>query len=45
MKKELVQQLPALITAAFGLVATLAWNAAMQEIFRLVLENRVAYWQ
>jgi len=36
MKKEVIEKLAALITAAFGLVAALAWNGAIQEIFRQV---------
>jgi preprotein translocase subunit SecY len=35
MKQDVIKQLAALITAAFGLVAALAWNTAIQEIFRL----------
>lgn len=34
MKKDVVEKLAALITAAFGLVAALAWNSAIQEIFK-----------
>jgi len=34
MKKEIVEKLAILITSAFGLVAALAWNSAIQEIFR-----------
>ncbi len=34
MKKQVVEKLAALITAAFGLVAALAWNGAIQSIFR-----------
>lgn len=33
MKMEIVDKLAALITAAFGLVAALAWNSAIQAIF------------
>jgi hypothetical protein len=33
MKREVVEKLAALITAAFGLVAALAWNSAIQAIF------------
>jgi len=33
MKKDIMQKLIALITAAFGLVAALAWNGAIQTIF------------
>lgn len=36
MKKEVVEKLAALIIAAFGLVAALAWNSAIQEIFKAV---------
>ena len=37
MKKEVVEKLSVLITAAFALVAALAWNSAIQEIFKEVL--------
>ncbi len=33
MKQEVVNQLAALITAAFGLVAALAWNDAIKSLF------------
>jgi len=33
MKTEVIEKLAALITAAFGLVAALAWNTAIQKIF------------
>jgi len=36
MKKEVIEKLVALITAAFGLVAALAWNGAIQVIFKAV---------
>ena len=36
MKKDVIEKLAALITAAFGLVAALAWNDAIQEIFKRV---------
>lgn len=36
MKKQVVEKLAALITAAFGLVAALAWNGAIQVIFKEV---------
>lgn len=39
MKKEVAQQLAALITAAFGLVAALAWNGAIQAIFKAVFKT------
>lgn len=34
MKKEVLEKLAALLTAAFGLIAALAWNGAIQAIFK-----------
>jgi hypothetical protein len=34
MKDEIIEKLAALITAAFGLVAALAWNEAIQGLFK-----------
>ena len=36
MKSEILDKLAALITAAFGLVAALAWNGAIRAIFEAV---------
>ena len=36
MKSEILDKLAALITAAFGLVAALAWNGAIRAIFEEV---------
>lgn len=36
MKKQVIEKLAALITAAFGLVAALAWNEAIQTIFKSI---------
>ena len=36
MKNEVIEKIAALITAAFGLVAALAWNGAIQAIFKQV---------
>ena len=33
MKKQVIEKLAALITAAFGLVAALAWNDAIKALF------------
>ena len=33
MRSEVIEKLAALITAAFGLVAALAWNGAIKAIF------------
>ena len=35
-KTEVIEKIAALVTAAFGLVAALAWNGAIQELFKLV---------
>jgi hypothetical protein len=34
MKKEIIEKMSTLITTAFGLVAALAWNSAIQGIFQ-----------
>ncbi len=36
MKVEIIEKLSALVTAAFGLVAALAWNGTIQAIFKKV---------
>jgi hypothetical protein len=36
MKKEIVEKMSVLIVTAFGLVAALAWNGAIQAIFKKV---------
>lgn len=36
MKTEIIERLAALITAAFGLVAALAWNGAIRAIFERI---------
>jgi len=36
MKAEVMEKIAALITAAFGLVAALAWNGAIRAIFEAV---------
>jgi hypothetical protein len=33
MKKDVIEKIAALMTAAFGLVAALAWNAAISALF------------
>ena len=35
MKKEVSEKVAALVTAAFGLVAALAWNDAISSLFKL----------
>ena len=44
MQKEVIEKVAALITAAFGLIAALAWNEAIQEIFRLVFGDQSGIW-
>lgn len=34
MKKKVIEKFTTLITAAFGLIAALAWNSAVQELFK-----------
>ncbi|HIH04165.1 MAG TPA: hypothetical protein HA263_10100 [Methanoregulaceae archaeon] len=36
LRSEVLTQVAALMTAAFGLVAALAWNGAIQAIFKAV---------
>lgn len=36
MKVEVIEKIAALMTAAFGLVAALAWNDAVKAIFKQV---------
>ena len=36
LRAEVLTQIAALLTAAFGLVAALAWNGAIQAIFKQV---------
>lgn len=40
MKKEVVEKIATLITAAFGLVAALAWNGAIQQIFKNIFGDQ-----
>jgi multisubunit Na+/H+ antiporter MnhG subunit len=44
MQKEVIEKIAALITAAFGLIAALAWNTAIQEIFRLIFGEQSGIW-
>ena len=39
MKFEILDKLAALITAAFGLVAALAWNGAIRAIFAEIFDD------
>lgn len=44
MKKDVVEKFAALITAAFGLVAALAWNSAIQEVFKVFFGESSGIW-
>lgn len=39
MKKEIIEKMSILITTAFGLVAALAWNGAIQAIFKKIFRE------
>ena len=40
MKKEFIEKLAALIIASFGFVSALAWNTAIQEIFKKIFNGQ-----
>ena len=40
MKTEILDKIAALVTAAFGLVAALAWNDAIKAIFKEVFGDQ-----
>jgi uncharacterized membrane protein YidH (DUF202 family) len=42
LRVEILDKMGALITAAFGLVAALAWNDAIQAVFRQVFGDQSA---
>lgn len=44
MQKEVIEKLAALITAAFGLVAALAWNDTIKAIFAAIWETKEGIW-
>ena len=44
IKKEVIEKLAALITAAFGLVAALAWNDTIKAIFKAVFGTADTIW-
>ena len=44
MKGEVIDKLAALITAAFGLVAALAWNETIKAIFRNIFGTQETIW-
>ena len=44
MKGEIIDKLAALIIAAFGLVAALAWNETIKAIFRNIFGTQETIW-
>ncbi|UCE98351.1 MAG: hypothetical protein JSV74_03250 [Dehalococcoidia bacterium] len=44
MRVEILEKMAALITAAFGLVAALAWNGAIRAIFEEVFGTADNIW-
>jgi len=40
VRQDVIKALAGLITAAFGLVAALAWNTAIQEIFKVIFGSQ-----
>lgn len=44
LKLELVQKMSELATAAFGLVAALAWNDAIQALFKVLFGSQSELW-
>jgi hypothetical protein len=44
MKSEVIEKVAALMTAAFGLVAALAWNEAIQTIFKTYIGAGSGIW-
>ncbi len=41
-KTEVIEKISALLAAAFGLIAALAWNGAIQELFTLIFGDQSA---
>jgi uncharacterized membrane protein YidH (DUF202 family) len=44
LKKEVMEKIAALLTAAFGLVAALAWNDTIKAIFKAVFGTSDTIW-
>jgi membrane protein YdbS with pleckstrin-like domain len=44
MKKEIFEKISSLVIAAFGLVAALAWNGAIQSIFKEIFGTPDGIW-
>ncbi|MBI5466201.1 MAG: hypothetical protein HY974_02855 [Candidatus Kerfeldbacteria bacterium] len=44
LKREIIQKVSELATAGFGLVAALAWNDAIQSLFKEIFGTQSAIW-
>lgn len=44
MQKQVIEKLTALITAAFGLVAALAWNDTIKLVFKSIFGDQSTLW-
>ncbi len=44
MKLEILEKISQLATAAFGLVAALAWNDAIQALFKMLFPEQSEIW-
>lgn len=44
LRREIVQKISELATAGFGLVAALAWNDAIQSLFKEIFGTQSAIW-
>jgi len=44
MHKQVIEKLAALVTAAFGLVAALAWNDTIKAIFAMIFGESSTIW-
>lgn len=40
MRLEIIERMATVSTAAFGLVAALAWNSAVQELFKFLFPDQ-----
>ncbi|KLK87331.1 hypothetical protein SZ63_12165 [Methanoculleus sediminis] len=40
LKAEVIDKISALLAAAFGLIAALAWNGAIQELFAVIFGDQ-----
>lgn len=44
LRLQILEQMASLVTAGFGLVAALAWNDAIQSLFKLFLPETGEVW-